>query len=80
MNKFWSLPVLTIYFYTATVLTQLGFVSYFGVPSNFVEASIKQNILYFFNLFQLTFVIVGLMKWWMFIAVALAVIVILFLS
>jgi len=80
MSRLWSLPVLTVYFYTATVLTQLGFVSFFGIPSNFVEASIKQNILNFYILFQLTFAIFDMMRWWMIIAVMLVVAIVLFLS
>ena len=42
---FWSL-----YFYVATILTQYGFNSYFGIPSNFIEPSIRDNIILFYSL------------------------------
>lgn len=53
-----------MYFYAATVLTQFGYISYFGIPSNFIESSLKDNIVYFYNLFQVISTVFGLMKWW----------------
>jgi hypothetical protein len=44
---FWGL-----YVYTATILTQYGFISYFGIPSNFIEPSIRDNIIFFFTLIK----------------------------
>jgi hypothetical protein len=78
MSKLWSLPVISVYLYAATILTQYGFNSYFNIPPNFMEASIKENIVYFFQLFQLASAVAGLMKLWMWAVVILAVLIITF--
>lgn len=44
---FWSL-----YFYGGTILSQYGFNSYFGIPANLIEPSIRDNIIFFFALFK----------------------------
>ncbi len=77
MSKLWSIPVITAYLYAATVLAQFGYVSHFGIPSDFVEASLRGNIIYFFNLFQIGFGVIGAMNWWALIAIALVVTIIL---
>lgn len=77
MSKLWSVPVITAYLYAATVLAQFGYVSHFGIPSDFVEASLRGNIIYFFNLFQIGFGVVGAMSWWALVAVAIVVTIIL---
>lgn len=79
MSKLWSIPVISVYLYGITILTQYGFNSYFNIPSSFIESSIKENIVYFFQLFRLASVVVGFMKWWMWAVVILAVLVIIFL-
>jgi hypothetical protein len=76
MNKFWNIPIITVYLYAVAILTQHGFNSYFNIPSNFIEFSIKENIVYFFQLFQLALAIVGVMKFWMWIVVLVGAIVI----
>lgn len=80
MKKLWNIPVLSVYFYAVTILTQYGHNSYFGIPSNFIEASIKENIVYFFQLLQIASGVAGLMGWWMWIVVIVAVCVVLYLS
>ena len=44
---FWGL-----YAYILTILAQYGFNSYFGIPSNFIEPSIRDNIIFFFVIFK----------------------------
>lgn len=78
MSKLWSLPVISVYLYGITILTQYGFNSYFNIPSSFIESSIKENIIYFFQLFQLASSVAGLMKWWMWAVVILAILLITF--
>ena len=79
MSKLLSIPVISIYLYAVTILTQYGYNSYFNIPANFIEASLKENIIYFFGIFQLASAIVGLMRWWMWVVVILAALIILFL-
>lgn len=76
MNKFWNIPIIAVYLYAVVILTQHGFNSYFNIPSNFIEFSIKENIIYFFQLFQLALTIVGVMKFWMWIVVLVGAIII----
>lgn len=77
-SKLWNIPVISVYLYAVTILTQYGFHSYFNIPSSFIESSIKENIIYFFQLFQLASGVVGLMKWWMWIVAILAILIITF--
>lgn len=65
MRKFWSVPVITVYLYAVTILTKYGYYSYFGIPTRYIDASIKENIIYFFQLFQVGASIAGGFKWWM---------------
>jgi len=39
-----------IYFYAITILTQYGYNSYFNIPINFIEPSIRDNIIFSFSL------------------------------
>lgn len=70
--------MISVYLYGITILTQYGFNSYFNIPPNFIEASIKENIVYFFQLFQLASGVAGLMKWWMWIVAILTILIITF--
>lgn len=63
VSKFWSIPVLTIYFYAATILMQYGFISFFNIPSSYLEYSIKDNIIYFFELIKMIISVVSALKW-----------------
>lgn len=74
--KFWSIPVFTVYFYAANILMQYGYISYFGIPSSFIESSVKENILYFFNLFQIIIIFIGQLKWWVALLLILPVLII----
>jgi len=74
--KFWSIPVFTVYFYAANILMQYGYISYFGISSSFIESSIKDNILYFFDLFQIVVIFIGQLKWWVALILILPVVII----
>src|SRR5680860_762279 len=76
VSKFWSIPVFTVYFYAANILMQYGYISYFNIPSSFIESSIKENILYFFQLFQASLSIIGSIKWWAFLLTMLPIVLI----
>lgn len=78
MSKLWSIPVISAYLYGVTILTQYGYNSYFSIPSNLIEASITQNFVYFFQLFQVASAIAGAMKWWMWLVIILGALVTLF--
>ena len=78
MSKLWSIPVISAYLYGITILTQYGFNSYFNIPSSFIDASIKENFIYFFQLFRLASAVAGFMKWWMWAVVILAALIIIF--
>ena len=64
MKKLWSIPIITVYLYAVTILTQWGYYSFFSIPSDFVEASIKDNIVYFFTLFKVAEEVAGVLKWY----------------
>jgi len=78
ISRLWSIPLITVYLYTATVLTQYGYNSYFNLPANFVEASIQKNITYFFDLLSLAQHVAGSMRWWVWLVVIAATLLILF--
>ncbi len=42
-----------VYFYAITILTQYGYNSYFNIPTNFIESSIRDNIIFSFSLSQI---------------------------
>jgi hypothetical protein len=71
---FWGIPAIAVYFYTATVLTGYGYASYFNIPSNFVSASLSDNIIYFFQLFIVGQYEIGLLRWWAWLIVFLVVV------
>jgi len=79
LSIFWSIPVLTVYFYAANILTQYGYISYFNIPSSFIESSLRDNIVYFFDLFKvistITFNIVISIKWWLLLIVPVVLII-----
>lgn len=70
-NLLWSIPAIALYFYTATVLTEYGYASYFNIPSNYISASLSDNIIYFYQLLMAGQYAIGLVKWWLWIVLAL---------
>ncbi len=78
MSKLWSIPIISVYLYGLTILTQYGYNSYFNIPSSFLDASISYNFVYFFQIFQLVKAIFGAITWWLWILLLLGLIAILF--
>jgi len=76
ISKLWSIPLITVYLYTATVLSQYGYNSYFNLPANFVEASIQKNITHFFDLLGFAQSVAGSMRWWAWIVAIVTTVVI----
>jgi hypothetical protein len=72
----WSIPAIALYFYTATILTEYGFISYFNIPSNFISASLSNNIIFFYQFFIASADLAGATKWyvWLIVFVVSAVI------
>jgi hypothetical protein len=50
MHKFWNIPLVSAYIYAATILTFYGYNEFFNIPSNLIEFSIRENVVYFYNL------------------------------
>ncbi len=79
MSKFLGVfTILGIYISGITILIQSGYNAYFGIPSAFIESSLKENVLYFFQLFNLWKSVVVLITWWMWVIFIVAVLVIIF--
>lgn len=53
MKKLLSLPIITVYLYILTVVALYGFNSYFNIPSNYIEFSVRNHIIFFFDLARL---------------------------
>ena len=77
MSKFLTIPIISVYLYGITILTQYGYNSYFNIPSNLIDASITENFVYFFQLFHLTPSVVGAMRWWMWLVLVVGGLIIL---
>lgn len=75
----WSIPGITVYLYATSVLIQYGFNAYFGIPADFINASITTNIINYFGLFQLAKGIAGVMGWWMWFILIISILIIGFL-
>lgn len=78
MSKLLTIPIISAYLYGIAILTQYGYNSYFSIPSNLIEASITQNFVYFFQLFQLASAIAGVMKWWMWLMIIVTALLVFF--
>lgn len=46
VSRLWIIPIITIFIYSATVLFNIGYVSYFGITSTVVNASFTDNIVF----------------------------------
>ena len=81
MRKLLSIPILTAYVYTLTVVTFYGFNSYFNIPANYIEFSIKNPILFFFDFSKLILVVLSQISGlaWLGIIIGILVILALFM-
>jgi len=74
LNGFlWSIPAIAVYFYSATVLTEYGYLSHFNIPASFISPSLSDNIVYFFQLFNVFKYEIGLMSWWVWFVIGLII-------
>ncbi len=67
------------YFYAAPILFQYGHNSYFGIPANFIEPSIRDNIIFFFDLFRIAGQVAQGLSFWIWIGLIILTLVIWFL-
>lgn len=52
-NNVWGVSLAAVYIYVATVAINLGYITYFNVPTDFIEVSLRQNILFALSAWQL---------------------------
>jgi hypothetical protein len=78
-NRLWGIPAIALYFYIATVLVGYGYISYFNLPSNFISASLSDNIIFFFQLFEVGKYAIGLISWWVWFIASVGALFIFFL-
>ena len=69
-----------VFFYAVTILIQYGHNSYFGIPPNMIEPSIRDNIIYFFDLFKVMGQVAGALSFWTWIGIGVIAIIIWFLA
>jgi hypothetical protein len=78
MSKYISIPVLTaVYLYALPTLANYGYNSYYHIPYDYIDVSLKENIILFFQLFQAAKTIAAGLNWWIwltFIIIFLALI------
>ncbi len=79
MNKLWSIPLISLFFYLVTTITQYGFNSYFNIPPSFIEVSLRYNIVYFYRLFNTGIYLAGIMKWWIWVVIVFSILIVVFL-
>jgi len=60
----WSIPIALGYLYAITILTQYGYYSYFNIPTNFIDASIPNNVLFGYSLIKVIWELLAEMPWW----------------
>lgn len=77
MSKFLSIPIVTAYIYILTVVTYYGFNSYFNIPYNYIEFSVKDPIVFFFDFSRLIGAISGQIGLWNWVAIGAAALVLL---
>jgi hypothetical protein len=75
---FWTIPILTIVVYSATVLFQLGYNSYFNIPSMAIDSSIAYNIIFSFYLLKLILSLT-LSVWWFWLLMGIIVVAVFFI-
>lgn len=82
MQKFWSISAIAVYFYVATVLTDYGFLSYFNIPTNFIQASISQNIVFSYQYLTAYLILLREMHWyaWLGLIIFVGIVLVLYYS
>lgn len=68
-----------VYFYAAPILFQYGYNSYFEIPINFIEPSIRDNIIFFFDLSRIATMVADNLSFWIWVALVIVTLVVWFL-
>lgn len=71
MPKFVTASFIAVFIYAITILTRFGYASYFNLPSDFVTSSLKENVIFFFQLSQLAVIVFTSIHWWMWIVLGI---------
>jgi hypothetical protein len=64
-----------VFFYTITILTQYGYYSFYNIPSSFIEYSIEDNVILFFDLFRVIRGVLENLSLWLIILLFIVTIV-----
>lgn len=65
-----------VYFYAGPILFQYGHTSYFGIPTNLIEPSIRDNIVFFFDLTRIMGMVAGHLSFWVWVILVIFTLVI----
>ncbi|MCF7864948.1 MAG: hypothetical protein K9M11_00380 [Candidatus Pacebacteria bacterium] len=68
-----------IYFYAAPILFQYGHNSYFGIPPSFIEPSIRDNIIFFFDLTRIVGQVAQGLSFWIGVGLVFLTLIVWFL-
>ncbi len=68
-----------IYFYAAPILFQYGHNSYFGIPASFIEPSIRDNIIFFFDLTRIAGQVAQGLSFWIWVILVFLTLIVWFL-
>lgn len=68
-----------VYFYAAPILFQYGHNSYFGIPPSFIEPSIRDNIIFFFDLTRIAGQVAQGLSFWIWVGLVFLTLVVWFL-
>ncbi len=65
LSETWTVLITTVCVYSAAILAQYNYVSYFNIPSSFIEFSIRENVIYFLQLFYFAYAFISLAEMWL---------------
>ena len=68
-----------VYFYAAPILFQYGHNSYFDIPINFIEPSIRDNIIFFFDLSRIVGMVADNLSFWIWVGIVILTLITWFL-
>lgn len=68
-----------IYFYAAPILFQYGHNSYYGIPPSFIEPSIRDNIIFFFDLTRIAGQVAQNLSFWIWVGLVILTLIMWFL-
>ena len=67
------------YFYAAPILFQYGYNSYFDIPLNFIEASIRDNVIFFFDISRIIGMVADQLTFWIWFVLIILTLIVWFL-